>query len=504
MSEARTKILIIAANPWNTDRLGLDEEYREVENIRLKSKNRELFKLKYVPAVRESELRQALLDFEPNIIHFSGHGELDGLFFMDDSGNRYQIGKQALANLFGLFSSQIRCVVLNACYSEHQAYSIAENIDYVVGMNKSIGDIAAIKFSIGFYQALFSGRDITFAYEFARNTIDLSNIPEKDTPVLITKESSTKKPIENYLSNYEYDVLVHIADSEKIWAETLVQQLQKHLTQRFPQGLNLRLQTESNVLFEHAATNLLLLSSACVANYSTVLNSLTPTIKQQHLFLADYQPVERPQALNGLLSYNFWKVDPTQGLRCLTPADHDYSLQVENLAQDIEKRLKTLFQHQQLKAIYQQTTSSFTNSGNSVNNSVVFVNVATEDRLLAEQVQQSLDKKGIVSSLPLDQSFKPSPQEIREDIKMSLTECDAVLIIYGNSSPLWLKEQLLMCHRWQRKRVDEDPLKVIALHYEINGKSDSKLPVNLPDLQVFYCPPKSIDEYLEGFMEALK
>ncbi len=55
-----------------------------------------------------------------------------------------------------------------------------------------------------------------------------------------------------------------------------------------------------------------------------------------------------------------------------------------------------------------------------------------------------------------------------------------------------------MCHRWQRKR--EEPLKIIALH-----NSNSDLPdVHLPNLQVFYCPPETIDEYLVKFTGALQ
>ncbi|MEI7869852.1 MAG: CHAT domain-containing protein [Candidatus Methylumidiphilus sp.] len=499
-----TKILIVAANPWDSKRLGLDEEYREIKNIWQQSKQREQFVLEYAPAAREAELRQALLDFEPNIIHFSGHGELNGLFFMDDNGNSQLISKPALASLFALFSSQIRCVVLNACYSEEQALSIAEKIEHVIGMNKAIGDLAAIKFATGFYQALFSGRDIAFAHEFARNTLDLANIPEKDTPVLIVRQQSSSQAVKNYLSDYQYDVLVHIAGNEKAWAEILIQHLQKHLNQRFPHGLNLHLQTDINADFETSATSLLLLSPAYSANYAKSLDSITPTLKQQRLFLAEYQPVERPQTLNGLLSYCFWQNDPTQGLRSFSPADHDYNLQLENLAQDIEKRLKALYQQQQLKITHAQVKATFSSnqSSASYNDSVVFVNVSAEDRLLAQQVQQSLGKNGIASTLPIDQSLNPPPADIRRDIEINLLNCDAVLVIYGASSPLWVKEQLLLCHRWQRKR--EEPLKIIALHHE-QYETNARLPdILLPNLQVFYCPPDCIDDYLVRFIEALK
>ena len=96
----KTKILIIAANPWDTKRLGLDEEYREIDAIKQKSKQRDQFVLEYAPASRDEDLRQKLLDFEPHIIHFSGHGELGALYFLDDTGESHKIRKEALAKLF--------------------------------------------------------------------------------------------------------------------------------------------------------------------------------------------------------------------------------------------------------------------------------------------------------------------------------------------------------------------------------------------------------------------
>ncbi len=431
-----TKLLIIAANPWDKKHLGLDEEYREIKNIWQQSKLREQFVLEYAPATRDAELRQVLLDFEPNIVHFLGHGTLNGLFFLDNNGKAQEIGTQALANLFSLFSSQIRCVVLNSCYSEEQAGSIVEHIDHVIGMNADIGDQAAIRFSIGFYQALFNGKDISFSHQFACNAIELSNIAEQDTPVLLNKQQTKGLSAKNYLSNYQYDVVVHAGEKQRTWAEIFVQQLQKHLLQRFPQGVKLCLQTDSVANFQYAATNLLLLSPDSIGDYDEHADALSLILQQQRVFLADYQPAERPQVLAGLLSYCFWQVDPTQGLRSLSLADHDYSLQVENLAEDIEKRLKLLFQQQQLKAAQQPPTHQL---ASVINDAVVFVNVASEDRPLAQQVQQSLGKNGIASTLPIDHSLNPPPADIRRDLEINLLNCDAVLVVYGESSPLWSK-----------------------------------------------------------------
>ena len=68
-----------------------------------------------------------------------------------------------------------------------QANTIAEHIDYVVGMKKAIGDVAAIKFAVEFYDALGAGRDMEKAFKFGCIAIDLKGIPEYLTPVLKKK-----------------------------------------------------------------------------------------------------------------------------------------------------------------------------------------------------------------------------------------------------------------------------------------------------------------------------
>jgi len=88
----------------------------------------------------------------------------------------------------------VKCVVLNACYSEAQADAIAEHIDYVVGMKEAIGDEAAIKFAVGFYDALEAGRNFETAYKFGCSAIDLKGIPEYLTPVLKKRSISVAAP----------------------------------------------------------------------------------------------------------------------------------------------------------------------------------------------------------------------------------------------------------------------------------------------------------------------
>ncbi|MBW4505046.1 MAG: pentapeptide repeat-containing protein [Scytonematopsis contorta HA4267-MV1] len=187
-NSATKTILILAANPKNTSNLRLDEEVREIDAGLQRAKKRELFDLKQRWAVRVQDVYQALLDFKPQIVHFSGHGDgSDGLALEDDTGMLKLVDNYALAQLFQLFSSSIECVVLNACYSEVQAEAIVKYIPYVIGMNKQIGDKAAIKFATGFYSALGAGESVDFAYKLGCNVIQLDGISEHLTPVIKEK-----------------------------------------------------------------------------------------------------------------------------------------------------------------------------------------------------------------------------------------------------------------------------------------------------------------------------
>jgi len=183
------KVLFLAADPTDASRLRLGQEFREIhENIRL-SKTRNKFSLVQRFAVRPRDISQAILDEEPQIVHFSGHGTDNGsLCFEDELGKMKIITPDSLADLFQLASNQVTCVLINACYSIAQANAISAHIRYVIGMNNAISDRAAISFAVGFYQALGAGKSIEDAYKFGCVQIKLQGIPDQLIPILMKKE----------------------------------------------------------------------------------------------------------------------------------------------------------------------------------------------------------------------------------------------------------------------------------------------------------------------------
>lgn len=188
LMDQELRILLLTANPKGTTQLRLDEEAREIDSGLRRSSLRSRFDLRAQWAARPRDIRRALFDYEPDIVHFSGHGVgEEGLGFEDDAGSLAVVPTDALASLFELFADRVKCVVLNACYSEVQARAVALHIDHVIGMQWQLGDRAAIEFAVGFYDALGTGKSVPIAYRFGCNAIRLMGLDEHTTPVLLTR-----------------------------------------------------------------------------------------------------------------------------------------------------------------------------------------------------------------------------------------------------------------------------------------------------------------------------
>jgi hypothetical protein len=195
------KVLILAAIPYG---LRLDKEIREVEEAIRRSARRDKFEIRIRTAVRPQDIRRAIAEERPQIVHFCGHGLDDGsLVLEDDGGKNKPVSAQGLAQLFKLHADYVNCVLLNACHSAKPAKAISEYINYAIGMNQEIQDKAAIAFSQGFYDALgYDAPDNIDVFQRAFDeglvAVQLENISEGQTPVIEKKptlsQSSPSSP----------------------------------------------------------------------------------------------------------------------------------------------------------------------------------------------------------------------------------------------------------------------------------------------------------------------
>lgn len=179
-------ILFLAANPLDTSKLRLDEEVRQIDEGLLRSPHRQQFDLVQKWAVTAQDMQRAILETQPQIVHFSGHGTTEGLALNDAAGRMQLVSAVALSALFGLCRGRVQAVLLNACWSQVQAEAIAQQVAYVIGMNRAIGDQAARVFAVGFYDALGRGEMIPEAYQAGRVSLMMQGIPEDLTPVLLS------------------------------------------------------------------------------------------------------------------------------------------------------------------------------------------------------------------------------------------------------------------------------------------------------------------------------
>ena len=210
--KSTVKILFLEANPAETEGLALGVELREIRKKIKASRGRDRFELLWEPAFQVGSLQTLLVDHEPQIVHFSGHGErlsggggsgsrgalrpprpaaptvaaptVSALVAHDDADGPALLEAEPLARAFEILGRQVRVVVLNACYSDDVAAALVQRVDVVLGMADAIDDQSAVEFSATFYGMLASGKSVQDAFDAAKNQLALKDLPDAQVPRL--------------------------------------------------------------------------------------------------------------------------------------------------------------------------------------------------------------------------------------------------------------------------------------------------------------------------------
>ena len=194
----RINLLFLAAQAMDLEFVCHAREFKKIRERLEASPERDVFKLIKEDAVRPTDLVPHFRRYRPHIVHFSGHGtSTQQIVFVDDQDHSKPVDPNAVLDLFARFRKQVRVVVLNACYSHHQAEGIVQHIDCAIGMDRAIGDEAAIAFAQEFYGALGRGDSVKEAFEDAKVSMRLAGNPTAVEPQLLTK--SGVNPAEVFL-----------------------------------------------------------------------------------------------------------------------------------------------------------------------------------------------------------------------------------------------------------------------------------------------------------------
>src|SRR5215831_17326667 len=180
------RILFLGSDPTDQGKVRLG---KELEVIRAELSKNTSFEIKDRQAVKPKDALTTIMNYKPNIVHFSGHGMESGeICFEDERGLTKAVPPDVLADLFKLTTDYVKCVVLNTCFSDKQVKAISPFVPMVIGTMHEISDTAAINFSAGFYTALepdLSQKSLVRAFESGRINIKLEDVPEHLSPVMI-------------------------------------------------------------------------------------------------------------------------------------------------------------------------------------------------------------------------------------------------------------------------------------------------------------------------------
>lgn len=184
MSDAPINVLLACANPLGTSRLLLDSEIRTVlEAIELSQERNHIHVTPYF-ATTIRDLSRALMKYDYNILHVSGHGTNNGLLLADEQGGIRLVDQHVLAELLEIYQASLQCVILNACYSATQGSLLAQHVPFTIMMDGPLTDTVAIKFSEGFYDALGAGKSIEAAFKQGQLRVKF-DLPTARLPVLL-------------------------------------------------------------------------------------------------------------------------------------------------------------------------------------------------------------------------------------------------------------------------------------------------------------------------------
>jgi len=149
--------------------------------------------------------------FEPDIIHFTGHGTTNGMVLQTGD----PISAKQLKELF-VDQKEIQLLFLNACHSADQISELLQlkNIKYIIGNQGEVSEYIATDFAATFYKHYKkSNNNIPQAFVDARRAYKFKNPSKKNIEqgfypqVEIDKLTAFEQPLEKAMTEHQVNVI---------------------------------------------------------------------------------------------------------------------------------------------------------------------------------------------------------------------------------------------------------------------------------------------------------
>lgn len=214
------KILMLCANPVTPYRT---KEIKEIRKALRRAKDGNSFAIEDRPDIGATDLSQELSTIEPWIVDISGDKNgIESLVLENNIGRNTSQNSdefsEIIADFFKLYASNIECLILNGCCLEKQSKEIAQNIQFVIGIDRSLGDIKISDFLDEFYYQIGSGRTVRDSYNLGFSLLKRKYSYDNQTLlILLEKNNETRRrKLEEELSFYDREIETN-QESSILW-----------------------------------------------------------------------------------------------------------------------------------------------------------------------------------------------------------------------------------------------------------------------------------------------
>ena len=190
------RVAFLLASPSGVGAINVGMDYREADAAVRASANRDKLELRAFPAAHVGTLLDALNEYEPDVVQFSGHGGGKAILF--DGAEIRSVGGVVLDfsvahKMLAATEKRPKLLILTACQTVAGADILLDTVPIVIAMSDNISDWAATFFSRRFYAALVSGQSIQNSFDQAKAYLAAEGLPDADLPTLICREANPAK-----------------------------------------------------------------------------------------------------------------------------------------------------------------------------------------------------------------------------------------------------------------------------------------------------------------------
>ncbi len=150
-----------------------------------------------------------------------------------------------------------------------------------------------------------------------------------------------------------------------------------------------------------------------------------------------------------------WR-SPELRLDSVTDAGHRALLSGEHVIADSLESFKAAVRKAQ-----ERKAASPAQARRSLSSSFVFIDAAEDDLEAARVIAEELKRESFGAALPI---LEGPPTELRADLEENIINCRALVVVYGQTTPLWVRGHLRLYNKLKESR--REPPRVLELWLE--------------------------------------